>query len=91
MVSDYLNNKETNDFTIVESLLSKIFKLIEKQHYTLVYKHINNLLQNNKNITDELRDLHSFLNTNPDINSYLKKLLIIQIIRNQNAERDYLK
>ena len=72
LVSDYLNNKETNDFTIIESLLSKIFKLIEKQHYTLVYKHINNLLQNNKNIIDELRDLHSFLNTNPDINSYIR-------------------
>ena len=72
LISDYLNDKETNDFTIIESLLSKIFKLIEKQHYTLVYKHINNLLQNNKNIIDELRDLHSFLNTNPDINSYIR-------------------
>ena len=72
LVSDYLNKKETNDFTIIESLLSKIFKLIEKQHYTLVYKHINNLLQNNKNIIDELRDLHNFLNTNPDINSYIR-------------------
>ena len=71
LVSDYLNKKETNDFTIIESLLSKIFKLIEKQHYVLVYKHVNNLLNNNKNIVDELQDLHNFLNKNPDIKSYL--------------------
>ena len=51
--------------------LIKIFKLIEKQHYVLVYKHINNLLNNNKNIIDELQDLHLFLNKNPDINTYL--------------------
>ena len=72
LISDYLNNKETNDFTTIELLLSKIFKLIEKQHYVLVYKHVNNLLHNNKNIVDELHDLHNFLNKNPDIKSYLR-------------------
>ena len=71
LISDYINKKEPNNFTIIESLLSKIFNLIEKQNYILIYKHINNLLQNNKNIVDELQDLHNFLNKNPDIKSYI--------------------